>query len=174
MTQAGNCYWAGIPKCFWVIIFMTEQLGYASCSLYAHDRGSMGDQSTVSGMSYICSPPRGGQSRGFCSIGIEMRTSRSTVHRLHPPNHGGCDNFSQNVCIYSPEHVKISKESKFEISKIWPSQELNPGHQSHSPVIIPLDHCLILRNIKSENINLIWHHLVSHQRVGKVQTDISH
>ena len=91
-----------------------------------------------------------------------------------PLSQSGCDNFSPNVCIYTPEHVKISKESKFEISKNWPCQESNPGHQSHSQVIIPLDHCLILRNTKSENINLIWHHLVSHRRVGKDQTDISH
>ncbi len=63
---------------------------------------------------------------------IELRTSRSTAQRIHPPNHGGCDNFSPNKCIYNPERVKISKESKFEISKKGPSQELNPGHHSHS------------------------------------------
>ena len=80
-----------------------------------------------------------------------------------PPNHGGCDNFSPNVCIYTPEHVKISKESKFEISKNWPCQESNPGHQSHSQVIIPLDHWHIYRNIKSENINLIWLLVFSHR-----------
>jgi hypothetical protein len=49
-----------------------------------------------------------------------------------PLNYSSCDYFSPNVCIYTSEHMKISKDLKFEISKNWPSQELNPCRQSHS------------------------------------------
>ncbi len=55
--------------------------------------------------------------------------------------------------------------------EIWNFKKLTlPGLEHWSsesyPVIKPLDHCLILRKIRNEYINLIWHHLVSHRRVG--------
>ncbi len=69
VTHAKN--WAGIPIFFSLSHhFHDWATGLWSYALYAHVRGSMGDQSTVSGMSYyICSPHQGGQSQWFCSVG---------------------------------------------------------------------------------------------------------
>jgi hypothetical protein len=39
--------------------------------------------------------------------------------------------FIPNVCLYTPERPKTSKESKFEKSKFWPRQDPNPGLPSH-------------------------------------------
>ena len=72
-----------------------------------------------------------------------------------PPSYGGCDNFSPNVCIYTPEHVKISKESKIQRFKNLTFPGIEPRSSESFPVIVPLDHWHIYRNIKSENINLI-------------------
>jgi hypothetical protein len=56
-----------------------------------------------------------------------------------PPNHGGCDYFSPNDGICTPEHPKTSKELKF-----WKFKKLTlPGIDLRSsvsfPVTLPLD-----------------------------------
>jgi hypothetical protein len=98
--------------------------------------------------------------------GIEPTTSRSSIRRLHPPIHGGCDNLSPNCGIYAPEHVKMSKELKFWNFKKLTPQGIEPRSAESSAVIIPLDHWFLPRNIRNEYINLIWHHLVSRRGEG--------
>ncbi len=108
-----------IPKMFWVIIFMTEQLLIAH-ALYVHVEGSMGDQSTVSNMSYFCSPHRVA-SPAILLRRIELRTSRLTAQQLHPPNHCGCD-ISVQMCLYIPLNMwKCHRNRNLKFQKIDPS-----------------------------------------------------
>jgi hypothetical protein len=69
----------------------------------------------------------------FCLHGIEPRSARSSSQHLHLSNHGGCDYFSPNVCVYIHEHVKMLYELKIENSKIRPPQESNTVLLSHIP-----------------------------------------
>ena len=46
-------------------------------------------------LTHFSSPHGVDQVPQFCLHGIEPTTARSSVQRLHPPNHGGCDNSVQ-------------------------------------------------------------------------------
>ena len=63
-------------------------------------------------------------------LGIEPETSRFMAQRSPTRPCGRCI-FIPNVCLYTPERPKTSKESKFEKSKFWPRQDPNPGLPSH-------------------------------------------
>jgi hypothetical protein len=120
MTHAGN--WAGIPIFFSLSHhFHDWATGLWSYALYAHVRGSMGDQSTVSGMSYyICSPHQGGQSQWFCSVGSNWEphgqqpiayTHQTTVVVI----------ISVQICLYIPLNMwKYQRNWNLKFQKIDP------------------------------------------------------
>ena len=61
---------------------------------------------------------------------IEPETSRFMAQRSPTRPCGRCI-FIPNVCLYTPERPKTSKESKFEKSKFWPRQDSNQGLRSN-------------------------------------------
>ena len=85
---------------------------------------------------------------------IEPETSRFMA-QCSPTRPCGRCIFIPNVCLYTPERPKTSKESKFEKSKNLTLSESEPRSAKSYTVIIPLDHWFIYRNIRNEYINLI-------------------
>ena len=94
------------PKIFWVIIFMTEQLVYASCS------------QAQAGVQWLATPlsqhgPYWARLQGLIKSlnsalhGFEPTTSRSLAQCYTPKPTGWCV-FSPDSCIYTPKHVKLS------------------------------------------------------------------
>ena len=100
--EAGTC---GIPIFFflWDIVFMSGVTGYAS-----HSGSCSGFQWVISPLSWHAYSVLASQGWPVPAIlhliGIELRTSQSTIQRLQPLNHV-VDEFSVQMMVYMPQNI---------------------------------------------------------------------
>jgi hypothetical protein len=160
MTQAG---YHRIPKmnwCDWVIMFMIEWL--AMPHTLCPDQGSMVSYSIVLAWS-----------TSACLTGL-IRSSDSAYVESNWEPHGHQPNaythqptvvviISVQMCVYIPLNMwKYQRNQNLKFQKLT-LPGIEPRSSESFPAIIPLDHWHIYRNIKSENINLIWLLVFSHR-----------